>query len=179
MPRHIALLRGINVGGHNTVPMADLRHLLLDLGHTSVVSHLQSGNVVYSSRGEPPSEAVEIEEQLQQRLGLAIRVLIRTQDELAQIIDQNPFTDIVTDPSRFLVSFLFAPPNSGAIEEIQGTFFEAEAFSARERELYLWCPDGVRESRLLKAVSEKRLGVAATNRNWNTVTRLLALADSC
>jgi uncharacterized protein (DUF1697 family) len=175
--RQIALLRGVNVGGHNRVPMAHLRELLLDLGYEDVRTHLQSGNAVFTAGATPPEVAAqEIEGQLARSLGLGVRVLVRTAADLARVVSANPLPAAVAEPSRFLVTFLSAPPDPDLLGALDPADFEPELFGFGERELYVWCPEGVRTLKLSYAFLERRFGVVATARNWNTVTRLLALA---
>ncbi len=176
-PRQVALLRGVNVGGNNRVPMAHLRELLLDLGYEDVRTHLQSGNAVFTAGATPPEDAAqEIEGQLARSLGLSVRVLVRTAADLARVVSANPLPAAVAEPSRFLVTFLSAPPDPDLLGELDPVDFEPELFGFGERELYVWCPEGVRTLKLSYAFLERRFGVVATARNWNTVTRLLALA---
>jgi uncharacterized protein (DUF1697 family) len=175
--RQIALLRGVNVGGHNRVPMAHLRELLLDLGCEDVRTHLQSGNAVFACGDKSPEVAAQaIEDQLARSLGLGVRVLVRTAADLARVVSANPLPDAVAEPSRFLVTFLSAPLDPGLLGELDPVDFEPELFGVGERELYVFCPEGVRTLKLSYAFLERRFGVVATARNWNTVTRLLALA---
>lgn len=176
--RHVALLRGVNVGGNNRVPMATLRELMHDLGYAGVRTHLQSGNAVFSAPRTPPERAAqEIEEQLARRLALNVRVLVRSGQELARVVATNPLPQAVSEPARLLVNFLSAAPDPELLGELAPADFEPDLFGVGEREIYVWCPEGVRATRLSYAFWEKRLGVTATARNWNTVTRLLALTE--
>jgi uncharacterized protein (DUF1697 family) len=178
MARQIALLRGINVGGHNRIAMASLRELLGELGYGDVRTHLQSGNAVLSAPGSPPERTGrEIEGRIARDLGLEVRVVVRTSDELAEAIEGNPLGELATDPARMHVTFLSAAPERSLLEELAPADFEPDVFAVGTREIYVWYPDGVRATRLTNAFWERRLGVTATARNWNTVTRLLALAD--
>jgi uncharacterized protein (DUF1697 family) len=178
MASHVALLRGINVGGHNRIAMAQLRELLQALGYEDVRTHLQSGNAVFATAGTPPEQAArEIEDQIARSLGLGVRVVVRTRDELAEVVAANPLGEVASDPARLLVTFLSAAPERGLLGELAPADFEPDVFAVGAREIYVWHPDGVRATRLTNAFWEKRLGVTATARNWNTVTRLLALAD--
>jgi uncharacterized protein (DUF1697 family) len=175
--RQIALLRGVNVGGNNKVPMAHLRELMLELGYEDVRTHLQSGNAVFTAPQTPPDQtAQEIESQLERHLGLSVRVLIRTGEELARAVAANPLPEAVSEPSRLLVIFLSAAPSPDLLRELDPADFEPELYGVGEREIYVWCPEGLRTLKLSYAFWEKRLGVTATGRNWNTVTKLLALA---
>jgi uncharacterized protein (DUF1697 family) len=176
--RKIALLRGVNVGGSNKVPMAHLRELMQELGYENVRTHLQSGNAVFTADETPPEAAAqEIEGQLARSLGLGVRVLVRTAEELARVVSANPLPEAVSEPSRLLVTFLSAAPDPQRLRELQPADVEPDLFGVGEREIYVWCPEGVRAIKLSYAFWEKRFGVVATARNWNTVTRLLALAQ--
>jgi uncharacterized protein (DUF1697 family) len=177
--RMVALLRGVNVGGNNMVAMATLRELLQRLGYGDVRTHLQSGNAVFSAPGTPPAGAAgEIEERLARDLGLNVRVIVRTGEELARVIESNPLPEAVGEPSRLLVNFLSAAPDGKLVGELDPADFEPDVFGVGEREVYVWCPEGVRATKLSYAFWEKRLGVAATARNWNTVTRLRELVEA-
>ncbi len=174
----VALLRGVNVGGNNLVPMARLRELLNELGYGDVRTHLQSGNAVFSAPGIAPEQvAGEIEEQLARRLALQVRVIVRTGEELARVVAANPLPEAVVEPARLLVNFLSAAPDEELLGALDPADFEPDVFGVGEREIYVWCPEGVRATKLSYAFWEKRLGVTATARNWNTVTRLWELTE--
>jgi uncharacterized protein (DUF1697 family) len=177
MPRQIALLRGINVGPHRRIAMADLRELLTSLGFEDVKTHLQSGNVVLTS--DLPNEKLErkLEQQIEKKLGVDPKVVVRSRDELEDIIARDPFADVADDPKRYQVSFLSAEPDAERVRKISELDIAPEQFVVSGREIYAWHPDGLQRSRLAPALTDKRLGVTATARNWNTVTKLLALAD--
>ena len=110
------------------------------------------------------------------QLGLEIEVFVRTRDELAAVIARDPLGAVADNPSRYIVTFLSGKPDPAAVREA-AAHAGHERFVAHGRELYAWHPEGVRDSALAKLLSEKRLGVTATARNWNTVRRLLELAD--
>ncbi len=151
--------------------------LLQELGYEDVRTHLQSGNAVFSAPTPPERVAEEIESQLTRHLGLNVRVLVRTAGELARVVAANPLPEAVSTPSLLLVTFLSAPPNRELLRELDPANFEPELFGVGEREVYVWSPTGVRTIELSYAFWEKRFGVIATARNWNTVTRLLELAS--
>lgn len=177
MARYVALLRGINVGGRTKVAMADLRDLLTGLGHTDVRTHLQSGNAVFTSTATRPSTVESaIERRIKKALGLTLDVMVRSRDELAGVIERNTLP--TTNGSRLVVTFLSGPPDRGRLAELDPAEFAPEQFQIGEREIYLWCPNGIHDSPVVKALSEKRVGQVGTARNWNTVTRLLTLADA-
>ncbi|MCW2953269.1 MAG: hypothetical protein JWQ48_2439 [Conexibacter sp.] len=178
MARQIALLRGINVGGHKKVPMARLRELLGELGYGDVRTYVQSGNVVLTGPDQPPEEFERtLERQLEEGFGFAVSVLVRSREQLAAVVAANPLGEVATEPARHHVLFLSGEPAAERLDAIDAAAFAPDAFVHRGREIYLWTPDGVRDSRLAKALSDARLGVTATARNWRTVEQLLALAD--
>jgi uncharacterized protein (DUF1697 family) len=177
MPRQIALLRGINLGSHKRVGMGPLRELLAGLGYGDVRTYLQSGNVVLTSQASPERLQRELEQQIADELGLETRVLVRTRDELADVIERDPLAGVADNPKRYQVSFLSAEPDAEVVRALGGVDVAPERFVVSGREIYTWHPDGIQRSQLNKVLSDRRLGVTATARNWNTVTRLLALAD--
>lgn len=177
MTRYVALLRGINVGQHNRIAMAALRALLGDLGHTEVKTHLQSGNAVFTSPARPAKQmARAIEERIATDTGFDVKVIVRTSNEMASVVDANPLIDSVTDPARMLVAFLSAEPAAERLAGIEPGAYGPEKFAVRDREIYLWCPGGIRDSKIVEIFSDKRLGVDVTARNWRTVTKLAELA---
>ena len=176
MTTQVALLRGINLAGRARVEMARLREVIEALGYRDVRTHLQSGNVLFSSERAPEEAARDIEAAVAEHL-IPVPVLVRTRDELAKVVERNPLGDVATDPRRYLVTFLSASPDSRRVRELDAGDFEPEVFHVAGREAYVWSPSGVRASRLSYAFWEKHFGLTATARNWNTVTKLLALAD--
>jgi uncharacterized protein (DUF1697 family) len=176
--RQIALLRGINLVKVRRVSMPELRELLNGLGYGDVRTLLQSGNVVLTSELEPARLESALEKQIAEGLGVDTRVLVRTRDELAGVIDRNPLATAGRDPRRIRVGFLSGDPDPEAVRELAAADMAPEEFAASGHEVYSWHPDGFQASRLLKLLSEERLGVVATARNWATVTKLLALADA-
>jgi uncharacterized protein (DUF1697 family) len=177
MARQIALLRGINLGAHRRVAMGRLRELLAELGYGDVRTYLQSGNVVLTSPASPERLQREIERQIAKQLGLETQVLVRTRDELADVIERDPLAGVADNPKRYQVSFLSAEPDPEVVRELGRVDVAPERFVVSGREIYTWHPDGIQRSQLNKVLSDRRLGVTATARNWNTVTKLLALAD--
>jgi uncharacterized protein (DUF1697 family) len=175
--RQIALLRGINLGSRQRVEMAALRELLSGLGYGDVRTHLQSGNVVLTSKKAAKRLQRDLEQQIAAKLGVETRVIVRTRDELADVVERDPLGRVVDNPSRYLVSFLSEELDPKLVRELTAVDVAPEQFVISGRELFTWRPNGVQRSKLNKMLSEERLGVTATARNWNTVTKLLALAD--
>ncbi|MEO3786901.1 DUF1697 domain-containing protein [Actinocorallia sp. B10E7] len=176
MPGYIALLRGINVGGGTRIGMAALRELFADLGHSEVKTYLQSGNVLFTS--DRPSEGLagELENRIAADLGVNARVLLRTGDDLGRVFAGNPFLDRESDPVKLHVTFLEETPTPEQAAKLERPSGETAEFSLEGREVYLHCPDGYGRTKLNNAFLERRLGIAATTRNWKTVTALRDLA---
>lgn len=177
MTTYIAMLRGINVSGQNKIKMDDLRTLMAGLGHTNINTYIQSGNVIFASPNDECSDlASEIERCIAADFGLTVTVLLRTQDELAGIIENNPFPRLDMDPAHLHVTFLADVPDQALLDHINVPSASPDEYRIQGREVYLYCPHGYGRTKLTNAFWERRLRVAATTRNWNTVTKLLALA---
>jgi uncharacterized protein (DUF1697 family) len=175
--KYVALLRGVNVGGRGKLPMGDLRKVLQNLGHTDVSTYLQSGNALFTSPRDDPAELEhEIGEALAHNLGLTTQVMIRTGPDLTTLIDNNPFPDAVAKPTTLFVNFLSRPVDPERVEAIDARPFEPDQFRPGDRAVYLWCPEGAARTKLSNTFWERRLGVGATARNWNTVAKLRDLA---
>jgi uncharacterized protein (DUF1697 family) len=176
---YIALLRGINVGGKNKVPMQRLRELITAMGGTGVRTHLQSGNAVFTHREEDPQRlTTELERTIADELGLAISCLVRTAADLRRVIEANPFSMEGVDGSRFLVVFLSGPPPLGKLATLDPVVYSPDEFRPGEREIYAHLPDGIRDSKLATHFTDRWLGMTASARNWNTVTKLVALSET-
>ncbi|MBN1210175.1 MAG: DUF1697 domain-containing protein [Myxococcaceae bacterium] len=179
MARYVALLRGINVGGNKKVPMARLRALLEGLGYTDVTTLLQSGNVVFTGKKQSPAQvARQLEAAIAEEFGFEVAVIVRTRDELAAAIQANPLPGAEEAPSKFLVTFLSDVPDRKRLQAIDPAAYLPDEFRVLGREIYARFPNGIGKSKLATVLLGERLGVTQTARNWSTVTKLLALADS-
>ena len=168
MARLVALLRGINLGSKRRVAMADLRALLEELGYEDVRTVLASGNAIFTG---PKAKAREkLEQALQERFDMEIDVVVKTMDEIQAILDADPFKDEVENPTRYFVVFLDRAPDTTPLDDED---FSPDVFKAGKHELYVHCPDGMQNSRLMKALSKPGLAGTATVRNWATVNKLL------
>lgn len=166
------LLRGVNVGGNRRVAMTDLRRVLESLGHTDVATYLQSGNaIVTTDQSNPASLERQIEKALLTDLGVDTNVLVRTHDELTQVIGANPFPGAVAEPKFLHVVFLAAEPTAEAKEKIDPGAYAPDELRFGNRAIYVRYANGQGRSKLTPSVWE-RLKVAATARNWNTVLEL-------
>jgi len=173
--KHVALIRGINVGRAKRVAMADLRALVGDLGYGDVRTLLNSGNVVFTvpafARNDP---GPRIERAITERLGISARVTVLTRAELAVVVADNPLVGVASEPSRLLVTVLTDPADRKRLLPLARQDWAPDVLALGARVAYLWCPKGMLESRLAEAVS-RLLGDGATTRNWATVTKLHAL----
>jgi uncharacterized protein (DUF1697 family) len=179
MSRAVALLRGINVGGHRKVPMAELRRSFEGLGCTEVETYLQSGNVVFETGGLRLADlAAAIEHQVAADFQVEVSVLVRTGAEMGRLERANPYRSEGADESKLHVTFLAdrpKPPSVSALDEHTGT---PDAFVVIGREVFLHCPGGYGTTKLTNGFFERHLGVTATTRNWRTVTKLCELTNT-
>ena len=170
-----ALLRGVNVGGRQSLPMADLRRLLVDLGHGDAQTYLHSGNAVFTTeRTDTAKIASEIEQGVA-ALGVADPgCLVLEPGRLRRVVDGDLLAEQAADPAKYQVVFLSDPPPPDSVAAIDRAAYLPDVFAAGEREVYVYYPEGIRRTKLTHAFFQKKLGVrVATARNWNTVTALL------
>ncbi|GEL16775.1 DUF1697 domain-containing protein [Pseudonocardia asaccharolytica] len=178
MPSYAVLLRGVNVGG-KTIAMADLRALLSDLGFDAVRTHLRSGNAVFRTADTPPGElAARIETALTERLGMDVRCLVRTRDEMNAVIAGDPLAGVADNGSRRMALFLSADPDPALKAAHDPTALDPERIHLGRRVIYQWCPDGFLQAPDVSAFVMKHWKLVVTGRNWNTVTKLAALLDA-
>lgn len=173
--RYAALLRAVNLVKRNRIAMADLRRILGDLGYGGVTTLLQSGNAVFTSELPSATLEQEVADALAEHARLRCAVMVRTGAELAAVLAANPLGREPDNPARYFVSFLAAQPAPAAAVEFAALDLGPEQAWVLGREAYFWIPQGLRDSKLSSAFLEKRLGVAGTARNWNTVSKLVEL----
>lgn len=171
--RHVALLRGINVGGKNKLPMKDLMALVTELGATEVKTYIQSGNVVFSAsatlaRGMSTVLADAIEAQL----GLTVPVVVRTAAQMQAVVEGNPFLAAGLDPKTLHVGFLASKPSKAKVAALDPERSPPDAFEVRGQEIFLHFPNGVARTKLTNAYLDRTLGTTSTVRNWKTVNKL-------
>jgi len=149
-------------------PMADVRALFAELGHTDVRTYIQSGNVVFTTaRGQPASLRAAIERALASAFGFDIPTLLRTATDLAKTVQANPF-----GPTAY-VTFLDGAPDHRRVATLDASAFEPDEFAVKGAEVFLRCPNGYGRTKLNNTFFERRLATGATTRNWKTVTTLL------
>ena len=181
MPTHVALLRGINVGGRNKVAMPELRALMAELGHTDVATYIQSGNAVFTSeRTDSAQLADELEQAIAGRLSVSCGVVVITRDELQQVIDDNPFP-AEDNPRALHAVFRRAGLTDAeqvavaeAAERAKAKGCEDEAVIVG-RTMFLHTPNGLGRSELSAQLSRTAASKTGTARNWATVHKLRAM----
>jgi uncharacterized protein (DUF1697 family) len=174
----ICLLRGVNVGGHKKVPMEVLRNLCTALKHCDVQTYVQSGNVLFRTKDKDSLlVAKRLENAIEQKFGFRSDVIVRTPSELRDVIARNPFSKRSgIEPSKLLVTFLAAEPERDVQTTIRKIKANPEEMYLSGRELYVYYPNGMGRSKL-SAVVDRALQKGGTARNWNTVTKLLEMAE--
>ena len=178
MSTYVALLRGINVGGHNAVAMSDLRDLLTDLGFAGATTLLQSGNVVFKATGQTNS-ALEslLEKETARRLGVSADYIVRSANEWAKVVAANPFPkEAEEDPGHLIVMSLKSAVAAKSVEALQVSVKGPETVRGSGKQIYIVYPEGMGRSKLTGTVIEKKLGSRGTARNWNTALKLLAVS---
>ena len=175
--RYIALLRGINVGRHKRIKMADLINIFESLDFEGVKTYLQSGNVVFESETADESKIRgDIESKISETCGFHVDIVLRTGDEWEGIFSSNPFIkDVNIEVDKLHVTFLSDIPDEKAVLNLDINKDENEKFEVFGREIYLYCPNGYARTKLKNDVFEKKLNTTATTRNWKTTNKLIEL----
>jgi uncharacterized protein (DUF1697 family) len=173
--RMVALLRGVNVGGRNMVPMAALRQAFASLGLDEVTTYIQSGNVLFrAASGREEALAERLTHHLHRTFGPHLTLVLRSAEELARVAASSPFDPSQVDTARLMVFFLGARPAPGAIAALDPDRSPPDAFKVVGREIHAHCPNGFAKTKLTVDYFERRLGTVATARNWRTVNALAA-----
>lgn len=179
MPVLVSMLRGVNVGAHNRVRMDALREVYLALKLEDPRTYVQSGNILFRTKEKiSPALAKKIKLAIEREFGFAPEVILRTPDELRKAIAANPFhnrRDV--EPGKLLVTFLSAEPGPEGRATIDGLKSYPEELHLRGRELYIYFPNGAGKSKLPWSSVERLLKVTGTARNWNSVTKVLEMAE--
>jgi len=179
MTSYVALLRGINVGGNKSIPMARLKSLFESLGFAPARTHLNSGNVIFAAEGKAGTLARLIGDAIKAEFGFRPAVVLRSAAELKRVVAKNPFGDTAArDRSHLLVMALDGKPMAGAKAALAEAYSGPEQIEIVGADVYITYPNGIGRSKLTNALLEKHLGVAGTARNWNTVVKVLELAEA-
>ncbi len=179
MPGYIAMLRGINVSGHKTIKMEDLRALCSGLGFRNVETYVQSGNIVFQTPIENPAVlSKRISETIHQSYGFDVPVIIRTSKDMRNVIANNSFLkEKDVDSSKLHVTFLSETPQKGSLKKLEALSTGPDRFYAALHEIYLYCPGGYGRTKLSNSAIEKALSVRATTRNWKTTNTLFEMVS--
>jgi uncharacterized protein (DUF1697 family) len=178
MTSYICFLRGVNVGGNKMLKMAELKALFDTLKLRDAKTYLQSGNVVF--RSDETDRAVlaqRIQDGIRKKSGLEVKIILRTAAELRKVIAATPLSPEGRNPSGLLVAFLAGPITSEAKALLTSLKIPSEELHFAKQELYLYFTAGIADSKLSNALTEKKVGVNVTARNWNTVNALLKMAE--
>ncbi|MDP9035860.1 MAG: DUF1697 domain-containing protein [Myxococcota bacterium] len=173
--RYALLLRGVNVGTKNSLPMAELRAMLTAIGCTDVQTYVQSGNAVFTTKLATAAVTKAIEERLELYMGRPIATTLRTHKQMRAIVDANPFDKVVTNASYLCVTFLSIAPSHSETAPLRERDFAPELFQVAGTEIYTWHPNGQGRSPLAVVLGKLKLRGAVTTRNWNTVLKLLEM----
>jgi uncharacterized protein (DUF1697 family) len=170
-------LRSVNVAGHGRIAMNELRESFAALKFTDVVTYIQTGNVLFDAPSKSEPAIVQaIEERLDEDFGEAPAVILRTVPALLRVGSSSPFAKAGADPGRHHVTFLAAAPSKKVLSSLVLPDSGRDELTVEGRDVYVHTPDGYANSKLSGTLLERRLGVLSTTRNWNTVTKLCALA---
>jgi uncharacterized protein (DUF1697 family) len=175
MTRYALLLRGVNVGTKNSLPMAELRSMLEKVGCADVKTYVQSGNAVFETKLGKSVLTKAIEEALERYMGRPISTTLRTQKQLQAIVDGNPFAHVATVPAYLCVTFLSHAPTEAEVAPLYAQPWQPDLFHVAGCEVYTWHANGQSKSALAVALGKLRLRGAVTTRNWNTVQKLLQM----
>ena len=175
MKTYIALLKGINVGGHKKVPMAELRDLLSKSGFQNVQTYIQSGNVVFQSSEETKNLEDKIQNAISSHFGFEVSVIVKTNAELRLIFDSCPFENAKKEKSYFII--LNKIPERNLIEEVNKISYDDEEIIIKNNCLYFYCSKGFGQAKFNMSTYERKLNLVGTSRNYNTMVKLLSLSS--
>ena len=176
----ISILRGINVSGQKIIKMDDLRKLYEGLNFTNVRTYIQSGNVIFGHTLQDLKHLeMQIEEQILQKFGFQVPVMVKEINDLKNIVKENPYSDFKEEGlSKLHVTFLGEKPDQIYIDKIKEREYNPDQFIIIGKAVYLFCPNGYGQTKLTNNFFENKLKVKATTRNWRTVNELIRVAEA-
>ncbi len=179
MPVLISMLRAVNVGGHSQIKMEALRALYSSLKFENPQTYVQSGNVIFKTNERDLALiAKRIQQSIEKKFACRPEVIVRTAAELRSVIAKNPFAERANiEPNKLLVTFLASDPGKEARENLRKQKFAPEELHVADRELYIYFPNGIGKSKLPWSRLDKILQTPGTGRNWNSVTKMLEIAE--
>ena len=173
---HIALMRGINVGGKNRLLMKDLVTLFEEAGCDEVSTYIQSGNVVFAADTELAARiATDVPRRIASRFGHQVPVVVRTAQELRDAVGRHPFVEEATDPKHLSIGFLSDAPSEEAVSSLDPARSSVDSFAVIGKEVFFHVPGGFARTKLTTDYFDRRLGTVMTSRNWRTVHKLLEM----
>ena len=174
------MLRGVNVGGHNIIKMEALRELYLSIGLGKPQTYVQSGNVIFTTQREDLAQLAErIENAIEEKFAFRPDVILRTIDELRDVVSRHPFcAEPDFNPSKLIVTFLADFPTAEARDSVEAIDREPELLTIDGREMFVYFQGGMGSTKLPLAIIAKKLKTPGTGRNWNSVTKILEIAES-
>ncbi len=176
--RYVALMRGINVGGKNLLPMKALAAMFDQAGCTEVATYIQSGNVVFGGEAKMAAGLeTRIARQVAEQFGLRVPVMVRSAAELEKVIASNPFIAEGAEEDMLHVSFLADLPDVEKVAGLDAVRSSPDEFVVLGREIYLRLPNGAARTKLTNAYFDSKLRTVSTMRNWRTVLKLAALTS--
>ena len=178
MQKFIALLRGINVGGHRKILMADLKELFVEMNLNNAVTYIQSGNVIFESENSNCSELeLIISKAILNTFGYTVPVIVKTLLELESILNDNPFCTGMVDQKKLHVTFMNTTPLQEDIKNVQNVDFGEDKFLIRKNVIFIYVEGAYHKTKISNQFFEKKLKVSTTTRNWKTTNKLLELAS--
>ncbi len=176
MNKKIAILRGINVGGKRKILMADLRAMLEKMNFSNVKTYIQSGNVIFDAAETNNLKlSASIAKAITEQFGFEVPVIVRTSEEWAKSVGQNPFYNKGADIGQLHLTFLSEEPKPEEKEKTESYNYEPDKFVIQGKDVFIYCDGKYHKSKLGNNFFEKKLKVNATTRNWKTVLKLLEL----
>ena len=179
MKKYIALLRGINVSGQKKIKMSELKTILEEIGLKDVLTYIQSGNVIFSSKESSAEKlSVKISSAIKKKFGFGVQVIVLIPDEIERVIKKNPFIKKKKNDDKLYLVFLSALPSKANEDKLKTIDYAPEEYLIDGKYIYLFAPNGYGKAKLNNNFFENKLKVSATTRNWKSVHQLFELSKS-